>query len=259
MEPPGLEGFASDSEPFFFSARTLLLATGYWLLAASYRLLAPRHQLPKEKTMLFEFDPNDRRCRYLRINGARCRSAALDGQDLCFEHKLRKLRTARGRKPTLLPATFNEIPLVSFAWVEDHTSILSNINHIIEAFAHGVIDHRQATAYACLMRTALKTLRQMRDLEDFAVKEKEKPAQRFELDECDLPLAIDESPRVPPVSPTLADTESPEPETCNLPPGQQIDESPRVPPVGATLADTESPEPPPAPCNLQPVTCNLPP
>ncbi len=154
-------------------------------------------------------DPKDTRCRHLRINGARCTCPALKNREFCFEHQYRKTRKTRGLKASL-PESFATAPLVAFAWAEDHASILHNINIIVEALARSVIDLRQAATLNSLQRTALKTLRQMHDLESLHAKEsREEPVQDFVLDECDLPIAVSDCAAPAPGLPGHGETESP--------------------------------------------------
>ena len=49
--------------------------------------------------------------------------------------------------------------------MEDHASILHNLNAIAVCFANHQIDHRQVGVMTYLMQTCLKTLRQMNQLE----------------------------------------------------------------------------------------------
>ncbi|MGB9032638.1 MAG: hypothetical protein WCC27_21110, partial [Acidobacteriaceae bacterium] len=51
------------------------------------------------------------------------------------------------------------------AYMEDHASILHNLNAIALSFANHQIDHRQVGVMTYLMQTCLKTLRQMTQLE----------------------------------------------------------------------------------------------
>jgi hypothetical protein len=103
------------------------------------------------------------RCRSVTLNGARCTMPAHHTGDLCFEHEHRA-RLARTRRPCL-PDTDIREPLVGFAYMEDHASILHNLNAIALAFANHQIDHRQVGVMTYLMQTCLKTLRQMNQLE----------------------------------------------------------------------------------------------
>ena len=104
------------------------------------------------------------RCRRVTLNGARCTMPAHHtGGDLCFEHDYRA-RLARTRRPRLPAADIRE-PLVRFAYMEDHASILHNLNALAVGFANHQIDHRQVGVMTYLMQTCLKTLRQMNQLE----------------------------------------------------------------------------------------------
>jgi hypothetical protein len=103
------------------------------------------------------------RCRRVTLNGARCTMPAHHNGDLCFDHEQRT-RLVRVRRPAL-PDTDIREPLVKFAYMEDHASILHNLNAIALAFANHQIDHRQVGVMAYLMQTCLKTLRQMNQLE----------------------------------------------------------------------------------------------
>jgi hypothetical protein len=130
--------------------------------------------------------PNEHRCRFVKINGARCTQPALRRKELCFDHDFR-LKLMRGKCRATTPATFNTVPLVSFVWTEDHHSILHNLNQIATALATGVIDTHQAGAMTSLMRTCLKTLRQMRDIESI-----EPPVEDY-ADDHGQPMALPDS------------------------------------------------------------------
>jgi hypothetical protein len=131
------------------------------------------------------------RCRYTRINGARCTMPALDGHDLCFQHQQRK-RQAR-LKP-ILPEPNTAGPLVSSVYMEDHAAVLANLNAIAEAFARHSIDHRQVETLTYLMQTCLKTLRQMHELEADL---KAEDAVRQVVYDDGLALAADPAPAPP--------------------------------------------------------------
>jgi len=106
--------------------------------------------------------PDPSRCCHLSLSGARCTMPSLNGRDLCFNHDRRRREDLRKARP---PFITRSVPLVSFVYMEDHAAILDNLNSIAQAFAQQSIDHRQASALTFLMHTALKTLRQMRDME----------------------------------------------------------------------------------------------
>jgi hypothetical protein len=103
------------------------------------------------------------RCRRVHLNGARCTMPAKHGGEVCYNHE-RHLRAVRRVRP-ILPDTTPLSPLVSFVYMEDHASILHNLNAIALSFAHHQIDHRQVGTLTYLMQTCLKTLRQMEQLE----------------------------------------------------------------------------------------------
>ncbi len=90
------------------------------------------------------------RCRYTRINGARCAMPALNGHGLCFQHQQRKRQAQRKPAPSDPKAPG---PLVNLVYMDDHTSVLANLNAIAEAFAYGLIDHRQLSALTRLIQT----------------------------------------------------------------------------------------------------------
>ncbi len=130
------------------------------------------------------------RCRYTRINGARCAMPALTGHDLCFQHQHRKRQAQRKLTPS---DPDSPGPLIDLVYMDDHTSVLANLNAIAEAFAQGRIDHRQLSALTHLIQTCLKTLHQKKDLEfydfhpDDAVRE-------VTYDDDGMALAVDPAP-----------------------------------------------------------------
>jgi hypothetical protein len=125
---------------------------------------------------------HEHRCRFVKSSGARCTSMALRDRDLCFDHNRKRELDRGSHKPSPPSGRFALVPLVSFAWVEDHHSILCNLNQIAHALDQGVINAREAGAATSLMRTCLKTLRQMHDLEKV-----QKPVQDYVLEQG-LPL-----------------------------------------------------------------------
>lgn len=129
------------------------------------------------------------RCRYTRINGARCSMPALNGHELCFQHLERKRQAQRKPVPSDPKATG---PLVNLVHMDDHASVLANLNAIAEAFVYGLIDHRQLSALTRLMQTCLKTLHQKQEHNWH-----EKPdAHLFDVtyDEDGLALAVEPPP-----------------------------------------------------------------
>lgn len=102
------------------------------------------------------------RCTHLRTDGARCTMIAVNGNELCFYHESRLMRMRARPCP---PSTFATVPLVSFIYPEDHGAILENVHAIARALARGDIDARIASVMDRLMNTALRTLRQGRNLE----------------------------------------------------------------------------------------------
>ncbi|HEY3836738.1 MAG TPA: hypothetical protein VGL72_09205, partial [Bryobacteraceae bacterium] len=117
----------------------------------------------------------DRRCRFVRVNGARCRVPSKPGSDLCSDHHFRKTYS-RGRLRPCPPSTFNTVPLVRFAWADDHDSILFNCNQIALALVHDTINARQAGALNAVMHTAQRSLRQKFLHERFEAQERERAA-----------------------------------------------------------------------------------
>ncbi len=175
------------------------------------------------------------RCRYTRINGARCTMPTLNGRDLCYQHEERK-RLAR-LKRKILPEPNTTGPLVSFIYMDDHASIIANQNAIAEAFANHQIDFRQVTALTYLMQTCLKTLRQMHELETEVPAEE--AIREVTYDETGLPLAptatfsntYTTSANKPPVINHLSKPPQPVPSfsnTCALPPSTRAEKSRRA-------------------------------
>lgn len=129
------------------------------------------------------------RCRYTRINGARCSMPALNGHELCFQHLERKRQAQRKPVPSDPKASG---PLVNLVHMDDHASVLANLNAVAEAFVYGLIDHRQLSALTRLMQTCLKTLHQKQEHNWH-----EKPdAHLFDVtyDEDGLALAVEPPP-----------------------------------------------------------------
>jgi hypothetical protein len=129
------------------------------------------------------------RCRYTRINGARCAMPALNGHDLCYERLERKRQAQRKPVPSDPKASG---PLVNLVYMDDHTSVLANLNAVAEAFAYGHIDHRQLSALTRLMQTCLKTLHQKHDLE-LNIHSTDR-VHEVTYDEDGLALAVDPPP-----------------------------------------------------------------
>lgn len=105
-------------------------------------------------------DPN--RCHHLTLAGARCTMPTLYGRNLCYRHGHRdKVLRIKPQAPDKFPIA----PMVSFVFMEDHESIMVNLNAIADAFSRHAIDHRQVSSLTYLMQTALKTLAQMNKIE----------------------------------------------------------------------------------------------
>ncbi|MGB6871646.1 MAG: hypothetical protein WBD93_18680 [Acidobacteriaceae bacterium] len=113
----------------------------------------------------------DHRCRFVKVNGARCRSHAKPGSDLCCDHHFKKTYS-RGRLRPSPPSTFNTVPLVRFAWADDHDAILFNCNQIALALVHSTITAREAGALNAVMYTAQRSLRQKFLHERFEARER---------------------------------------------------------------------------------------
>ena len=136
------------------------------------------------------------RCRFTRINGARCAMPALIGHDLCFQHHQRKRQAQR---KAAAPDPNAPAPLVDLVYMDDHTSVLANLNAIAEAFSLGRIDHRQVGALTRLIQTCLKTLHQKNDLEHYNDYYSYDPADAVKdvtYDDDGLPLAVDPPPGI---------------------------------------------------------------
>jgi hypothetical protein len=106
---------------------------------------------------------DDGRCHHIHFGGGRCAMPHLDGNLLCFYH-FQRLNGPSGRRP-VHPWRYSTIPLVSLAPVEDHTSVLHNLNQIAESFARQTISEKKAKIFSDIMRTALRTLHQQAQLE----------------------------------------------------------------------------------------------
>jgi hypothetical protein len=109
--------------------------------------------------------------------------------------------------------------------MEDHLGILANINAIANAFSRHSIDFRQVTALTYLMQTALKTLKQMSEIETKI--SAEEIVRDVVYNDLDQPMAAPDPQPEPEPEPVTAP--APEPE----------------------LITVSDPEPPPAP-ELQP-------
>ena len=132
------------------------------------------------------------RCRFTRINGARCAMPALIGHDLCFQHHQRKRQAQR---KAAAPDPDAPAPFVDLVYMDDHTSVLANLNAIAEAFSLGRIDHRQVGALTRLIQTCLKALRQKKDLEHFD-NDYQPDVLEVTYDDDGLPLAVDPPPGI---------------------------------------------------------------
>jgi hypothetical protein len=171
--------------------------------------------------------PPDRRCRFVKTSGARCTTPALRDKDLCFDHAYR-VRATRGRLKHLQREEPFKVPLVNFSWAEDHHSILKSLNEVALQLANGAIDYRQAGAFTSLLRTCLKTLRQMHDIE-----RAELPVENFveeegqamavsgdQLPAAAPPAASSAEPSLEPaaaLSPAALDPTEPLPESSDAP------------------------------------------
>ena len=194
------------------------------------------------------------RCRYTRINGARCAMPALKDHDLCYEHQQRKHQTQRKPIPSDPKAPG---PLVNLVYMDDHTSVLANLNAIAEAFAYGLINHHQVGALTRLIQTCLKTLHQKHELEHNI--HSTDRVHEVTYDEDGLGLAVD-----PPPDPTPAQgskTESRRTRFSGIGLGSTIEEisagattDPTICPAPERTAETE-PEPDAGsePSNQQPI------
>ncbi|HEX4006120.1 MAG TPA: hypothetical protein VHX60_08095 [Acidobacteriaceae bacterium] len=161
------------------------------------------------------------RCRFVKTSGARCTTPALHHRELCFAHE-RRLNLVRGKLRPTPPATFNTVPLVNFVWAEDHHSILFNLNQIALALASGAIDAHQAGAMTSLMRTCLRTLRQMRAIESV-----EEPVAAY-IDENGQPMAL---PTEAGLDPAPVDQATPQPDHPTAAPASASASAPAPAPV----------------------------
>jgi hypothetical protein len=181
---------------------------------------------------------DDTRCRHLTHAGSRCVDPALRGQDLCYRHGHRD-KVLRVKPP--VPDNFPLAPIVVFDYMEDHLGILANINAIANAFSRHSIDFRQVTALTYLMQTALKTLKQMSEIETKI--STEEIVRDVVYNDLDQPMAapdpitepepepVTELSAVPESAPELTPQSTPEPVAAlpaNCHPEEQRDEGPAV-------------------------------
>jgi hypothetical protein len=127
--------------------------------------------------------PPERRCRFVKTNGARCTMPALHHQDLCFDHAYR-VRVVRGQAKRIKREEPYMVPLIDYHWVEEHHAILRNLNEVSQQLANGAINFRQAHAFILIQRTLLKTLRQMKEIQQL-----EAPVEDF-VEEEGVTLAV---------------------------------------------------------------------
>jgi len=152
------------------------------------------------------------RCRRVHLNGARCTMPSNRGGELCYNHELR--HRAERFRPALSDATPLP-PLVDFVYMEDHASILHNLNAIAQSFSRHQIDHRQVGTLTYLMQTCLKTLRQMEQFETRPTLDEIVTDVVF--DEHDQPLAApDPQADALSASPEPLAAESPSPDSLDL-------------------------------------------
>jgi hypothetical protein len=177
------------------------------------------------------------RCRRVALSGARCTMPAHHTGELCYNHD-RSSRLLRARRPHL-PDTDIREPLVRFAYMEDHASILHNLNAIALAFANHHIDHRQVGVLTYLMQTCLKTLRQMNQLEIRPTLNE--IVTDVVYDDQGLPLAAPDSPDPIP---------NPIPDPIADPPSELFSDQP-----SPELIDLQAVAAVPEPCPLTAVRC----
>ena len=108
--------------------------------------------------------PDYSRCCHVKQNGARCTMPALHGHQLCCAHYQRQERLRR--QPRAPQWSDHMVPIVLFNYMEDHASILANLNAAADAFARHDIDFRQLSAITRFFETCLRTLRQMHRVEE---------------------------------------------------------------------------------------------
>jgi hypothetical protein len=167
---------------------------------------------------------DDARCRHLTHAGSRCVDPALRGQDLCYRHGHRD-KVLRVKPP--VPDNFPLAPIVVFDYMEDHLGILANINAIANAFSRHSIDFRQVTALTYLMQTALKTLKQMSEIETKI--STEEIVRDVVYNDLDQPMAAPDPEPEPEPKPELVTDSAPEP-----PPAPEFQPEAEFQPIPAT-------------------------
>jgi hypothetical protein len=193
--------------------------------------------------------PDYSRCCHIKQNGARCTMPALHSSELCYAHHQRQERMRR--KPRAPQWSDHQVPIVLFNYMEDHASILSNLNAAADAFARHDIDYRQLSAITRFFETCLRTLRQMHRVEK-AIAAEDMVRDVVATDTGELQALPDPDPAAstspatdPIVNPIVSPVVSPLPDSSSTPdPASGIPApSAGVVPAISACADPESPEP----------------
>ena len=133
---------------------------------------------------------------------------ALHGKELCYSHFQRQERMRR--KPRAPQWSDNQVPLVLFNYMEDHASILSNLNAAADAFARHDIDYRQLSSITRFFQTCLCTLRQMHRIEK-AITAADMVRDVVTTSEGELQALPDPAPTPLPDSPSTPEPDTPSP------------------------------------------------
>jgi hypothetical protein len=189
------------------------------------------------------------RCCHLTHAGARCTMPVLRGKDLCYRHGRREkvLRV----KPAV-PDNFPLAPIVTFSYMEDHDDVMANLNAIADAFSRHAISHAMVSSLTYLMNTALKTLKQMSEIETkITAEEIVRDVTYNDLDQPQAvpdPEPLPESELVPEPAPDSLSAPAPEPQSDPEPgapflPGVGRSGPARERPLSAERAAETTPQP----------------
>ena len=102
---------------------------------------------------------NVRTCQHIKVNGERCGSPTLRGEEFCYFHQ-RLIRGVSVPKESRLHPT---------AILEDPESIQAALMEVVNALIHNTIDYRRAELILKALHIAVKNCRQM----DFDVPEED--------------------------------------------------------------------------------------
>jgi hypothetical protein len=110
------------------------------ILARNYEKIIDRINMPNVKV-----------CTHIKVNGVRCGSPALRGEQFCYFHQ----RMIRGVR---VPSRCRIHPI---AQIESEEAIQSSLMEVINALIHNMIDHKRAELILRALNIAAKNIRRV--------------------------------------------------------------------------------------------------